>query len=155
MKSLLLYTNVLLLYLIGNRRPELIGEKRLKQFDSTDRQKTNELCKKYSNHKTLPNILTEASNILGSGRQEIVPGAAGFLKDYVRDVSEIFEASSVTVADPAYLRLGLTDAAILRLSTEETIVMTVDFELCNKLEMRGVGVVNLMRLKTPNRRERS
>ena len=153
MKSLLLDTNVLLLYLIGNRQPERVGGKRLEKFDIADLSTTNNYCRKYKNHKTLPNILTEASNFLGSGKQEIVKGAAGFLKDYIRDVSEVFEASLTTVSDPAYLRLGLTDAAILRLCTEETIVMTTDFDLCGKLESKGVEVVNLARLKTPQWRK--
>ena len=113
MKSVLIDTNTLVLWIVGNLEPNRLGGKRLKEFDLDDLQRLTALLSGFKKHVTLPNVLTEVSNLLGSGKQELVPGGAAALADYCLLAEEIYEASRGVVEHPEYTRVGLTDAAIL------------------------------------------
>lgn len=152
MNSLLLDTNVLLLFLVGNERPDKIGAKRLKEFDANDLRRVNEYHRKHPVHVTLPNILTEVSNLLGSGHQEIVPNAGRLMAWYCSFVSEAYLPSSEVVKDTVFARLGLTDTAIHRLADKKTTVLTIDYELQGRLASIGVEAINILHFKTPKGR---
>ena len=148
MKELLLDTNVLLLVLIGRKYPERVGGKRLEQFEREDLFRALEIVGRFGRQVTIPNILTETSNLLGDGKQWIVPDATDLLRVYVSNVDEIYWPSAKVVATPAYSKVGLTDAAILEASSGETTVVTVDYRLQGLLSDRRVDVINLMNFKT-------
>lgn len=139
---LLLDTNVLLLLLTGIVRPDRIGGKRLEQFISDDFLRVASWAAEVPDHISLPNILTEASNLLGDERQELWPGGRQALAQYVSSVDEVYVPSQRVVARAEYLRLGLTDAAIYDLADKQVCVVSVDHHLCNRLNLNGVDVRN-------------
>ena len=149
MSRVLLDTNVLLLFLVGNGAPDRLTWKRLARFDLADVLRLNrEIGRR--RHVSLPNILTEVSNFLGSGRQEAMPGAAALLAAYCLGLQEVYVKSSEVVADAVYGRLGLTDTAIYRMAETDTKVVTADYELAERLRLRGIKTLNLMHFKTPS-----
>lgn len=149
MKSELIDSNTLVLYLVGNLDPNRLGQRRLEKFDIDDLRRLTDILWEYQRHVTLPNILTEVSNMLGSGSQELVRGGAAALADYCYFAEEVYEASRGVVGYPEYARLGLTDTAIFKLCDQNVTVLTIDHELHGRLTSQGVPAINLLHLKTP------
>ena len=139
---LLLDTNVLLLLLVGLLRPDRIGGKRLEPFIQADFQIIANWAAEIPVHISMPNILTEASNFLGDGKQELVSGGRCALAKYIVGLEEIYLPSRSIVAGPEFMRLGLTDAAIHSLADKDVCVVSVDHHLCNRLGLKGVDVRN-------------
>lgn len=81
---------------------------------------------------------------MGSGKQELVPNASAILRSYCLSVQETYDKSADIVSDPAFHRLGLTDTAILCLGNEQVTVLTVDFQLFNRLHEKKVKVINIL-----------
>ena len=140
--KLLLDTNVLLLLLVGLLRADRIGGKRLEKFTSDDFRRVLEWAAEYPKHISLPNILTEASNFLGDSKQELVKGGQGALAKYIATLEEVYVPSLDVVWGAAYGAIGLTDAAILYLADFKICVVSVDYNLCNRLALEGVEVRN-------------
>lgn len=149
MRSVLLDSNTLLLWIVGNLQPGKVGTGRLRAFDLDDLGRLSEFLDNYQKHVTLPNILTEVSNLLGSGNQLMASGGPEALAHYASKVAEQYQPSLEVVRSEGFLSLGLTDAAILSLQHSGLTVFTVDHELFGRLAERGVKVVNLFHYKTP------
>lgn len=149
MTRVLLDTNTLLLFLVGNVCPERVGRhRRLREFDLDDLGWVNDQAHSFSRHVTLPNIVTEVSNFVGSLKQEIAPGAVFALATYCKEVAEVYEESRDVVLEPYYQKLGVADAAVVRMASAEVTVMTTDHQLDAYLRDRGVQVLNLWHRKT-------
>ena len=126
--------------------------KHLQAYDTDDLRWLNKEVKG-AIHCTLPNILTEAAYFLGSGSQHTLNGGWELLANYVQAWSEVYKPSHDVVRDPTYARLGLTDAAIAMLAKDKVRVITVDFELANRLVLDGLDAVNPRHFKTPGKRK--
>jgi hypothetical protein len=121
----------------------------VEQFDFDDLVRLNDFVKGFQRHVSLPNILTEASNLLGSGSQQLVRGAAIALGDYCKQVAEVYLPSTDIVDMPEYTKLGLADAAVCKLVGDNVTVLTIDHDLFGHLSNKGVSVINLLHFKTP------
>lgn len=99
-----------------------------------------------------PHILAETSNLLRTPRDgsEILMMALRKLVDDVLD--ERFVAAVDVVAQPAFERVGFTDAGILALAASSTSFLSTDFELVNRLIALGVDAVNFTHLRELARR---
>ena len=140
---LLLDTNVLVLLIVGSLSTDLIGQKaKLKNFDLDDFVLVARIAREATSHISTPNVLTEVSNHLGSGKQQLVPGGLEEFAKFVFLLDEFHFPSNEIVRMPEFNSLGLTDAGILRLADDKTCVVSVDFHLCNRLAGKGVDVIN-------------
>lgn len=139
---LLLDANVLLLLIVGALRPDKIGKKRLTEFRREDFDQIAGLVKAAPNLVTTPHILTEVSNHLGSGDQNLVPGGVEEFGKLVHRMEELNKAGKVAVSRPEFASLGLTDTCILLLSDRTTTVVTIDHHLHNRLTIQGVPAIN-------------
>ena len=150
MTPVLLDTNLLLLFLVGGSDPARLQWKRLASFDHDD---LVWLVKRVGKrpHVSLPNILTEASNLLHGRERETFAGASELLGAFAQRLSELYVPSRDAVRDPAYLRLGLTDAAICLMAQDNVEVMTEDHDLAGVLSGRRVRVTNIRHHRTPKR----
>ena len=145
---MLLDSNLLVLFLVGNGSPSRVGhQRRLKQYDLDDLTRLNDIVEYFQRHVSLPNVLTEASNLIGSGKQEIAPGAASALATYCREIHEIYADSSNVVDLPQYQQLGLTDSAVLWISSNKITVLTDDHDLYGHVNGRGCKAINLYHSK--------
>jgi rRNA-processing protein FCF1 len=148
-KSVLIDTNTLVLFIAGNIDPSRLGGRRLESFDERDLALLNRILKGFPRHVSFPNILTEASNLLGAGKQELVKGAAIALARYVHRVAEVYAPSRKIVDADIYMHVGLTDAVIHTMTEQDVTVLTTDHELYGRLLKRGLEVINLLHFKTP------
>ena len=76
-----------------------------------------------------PNTLTEASNLLRFHGEPECSQLLGQLAFLTRHSEEIVVASREASARGEYVRLGLTDAALLEVATLDTPVLTADVAL--------------------------
>mgnify|MGYP006432033139 CR=1 FL=1 len=149
MRAALLDTNTLLLFLAGHAAPDRIGGKRLDSFDHEDFDRLTAKLADTQRHVSLPNILTEVSNLIGERGLKLGAPLVSALEHYCLGIDEVYAPSADVVRYPEFRRLGLTDTAILRRLREEVTIFTVDHHLSNRLQEIGAPVFNLMHFKTP------
>lgn len=119
--------NLLVLLTVGAVDRTLVGRhKRARQFAPEDYDHLRNLANDWRVCVT-PNTLTEASNLV---RAE---GDARFLEALRQIVVDGSDETAVpserAVLDPAFPRLGLTDAALLEVISPERPLLTVDLPL--------------------------
>jgi hypothetical protein len=140
---LLLDTNVLVLWIAGNLQPSLIGQhRRLREYDDDDFAIVDALARQSEDHISTPHILTETSNFLGAGPQQMVAGGSDALNAYIAELDEIYTPAKTIAAMPEMLTLGLADTAVYDLGAAGIQIVSMDFHLCNRLHQKGVDAVN-------------
>ena len=155
MASVLLDSGPLVLYMCGSMRPDLIGKGKTSHHTLLMFEKLLSELSKVKRHISLPNVLTEASNHLGSGNQQAVPDAAKALSLYILNLEEIYQPSIDVIKISEYMNVGLADTAIIscvpQLREKNVKVFTQDWELYNRLMGYEVDCVNIMHWRTPKR----
>ena len=154
MTALLLDAGPLVAYIMFALKPGSAGQQRyVEKYNAVMEGKLVELVMSATRHVSLPNVLTEASNHLGSGKQEAHRGAAALLGNYVLTLDEVYKPSAKVVRFPEYCWLGLADSAILscqdELKRDRGTVVTQDKELASALYAANVDCVNVMHWRTP------
>lgn len=123
-------TNLLLLLVMGSVSRDAIGRhRRLREFTPDDYFLLIDLITQVQRVLVTPNTLTETSNLLGLHGE---PERSRFferLRFIIEETEEIVVASVDSSRNSAFTRLGLTDAALLEVATEDTPVITVDLDL--------------------------
>ena len=149
-RSLLVDTNILLLFLVGSLDPALIARhKRVNQFTVEDFHLLDGLLRRFEMILTTPNVLTEANNLarqIGGAAKEQLAALLGALLQkgaFEEHVAESREASQIA----EFRRLGLTDAGILHLTRKEWTVLTDDLPLYLALQVRGLQAINFHHLR--------
>ena len=122
--------NLLLLLVVGSVSVDAISShRRTREFTQEDYGILIDLIAQVDRVLVTPNTLTETSNLLGLHRE---PERSGFferLRFIIEEAQEIVVASTDAALNSDFIRLGLTDAALLEVATEETPVVTVDLGL--------------------------
>jgi rRNA-processing protein FCF1 len=143
-RGLLVDTNVLLLFLLGSLDRKLIQHKIVSNqgFDEADFDSLVTFVSRFQKLITTPHILTEVSNhaekLKGEDRQRI------FLKlvSLIEAMDEHSEPSKQISRSDAFVRFGLTDAAISAIAKKQFLVLTVDFALTGYLRKQGIEAIN-------------
>lgn len=152
-RRLLLDTNLLILAMVGEVARDRVGQaKRVRGYDPHHYDLLDQTIAGFGELATIPNILTEASNLIGSGEREVVPGAARALAAFALRAVEAYPPSRDVVTNPAFLRLGLTDAAVMTMVREDLTILTDDHALYGALEKRGAVVLNFLHRIVPRSR---
>lgn len=150
MKAVIIDSNLLLLAIVGSLRQDLVGKhRRLREFRKADYSLLQSEISEFQKFFTLPNVITEVSNLIGSGKQEICNGACESLAQFVSSADEVYRASKDVVSLPQFFRLGLTDAALLHVSQTGTTTITTDRHLAGVLESLGLPCINFNHKRTP------
>ena len=147
-KSVLLDSNLLLVFLSGSLSPRLFGQfKRVSAYTLDDYELLVRLLGAFTTLLTTPHILTEVSNLANSlpewlkadwnrnfaaliASQHDTPG----LRERWTPASELAQL-------PEFLAFGISDAALTELSSDALIV-TEDYRLAGVLRSQGVPVLN-------------
>ena len=144
-KAIAIDTNLLVLLIVGltdrkyiDRHRRLAPVYRAEHFDVV-----MPIVSKAPKVVCTAHILTEASNLL---RQIAEPMRSQIMRTFKRFIDgadeEPIESKRATAA-PGFLRLGLTDAAILSLDPAKVQLLTVDHDLHVASSRLGFDVVNL------------
>ena len=122
--------NLLVLLVVGGEDRELITKhRRLKGYTGDDYDLLRRLIENAGRVLVTPNTLTEASNLLAQHGEPERSRILERLRRLIHESEEIVVSSARAAAHGAYIRLGLTDAALIEAATAETPVITADLGL--------------------------
>ncbi len=142
-------TNLLLLLIVGTVRRDFIAKhKRLKGYSPDDFELLGRTIRNVDVMLTTPNTLTEVSNLLVQGVAD--PLRTELLRAFVALLPYMDERHNLcrlTVADPLFPRLGLTDATWLCLLEAGVPLLTDDNDLFSAAIGRGFVAFRLADLR--------
>ena len=124
--------NLLVLLVVGSVGQELIAKHgRLEEYTAEDYDLLLELLRQTRQPQiyVTPNTLTEASNLLSQHGEPERSRILERLQYLIGDSREVVVESVQASTNSAFVRLGLTDAALLEVVTAETPLITVDLGL--------------------------
>ena len=147
-KSVLLDSNLLLVFLAGSFDPSLFGSfKRISDYTLNDYDLLVRLLSFFKTLLTTPHILTEVSNLANSLPEWLKP-------DWHRNIAALIASEqdhsslkeqwtpAIELAKmPEFVAFGITDAALAKLASD-ALVVTEDHRLSGFLQSQGVPVLN-------------
>ena len=147
-KSLLLDSNLLLVYLCGHLGPQNFKRfKRVSDYTIDDYELLVRLLRHFSVLVTTPHILTEVSNLANSLPAWLKPSWSQIfttllaLQGEAHGFREHWTPAADLVKMPEFAEFGITDSALTKLSPE-ALVITEDYRLSGTLRSRGIPVIN-------------
>lgn len=148
--SLIIDANLLVLFVVGTTNRSLIARhKRLKAFSLDDFDMLCRLVESAPEVLVTPNALTEASNLLGYIGEPARTQVFKTFRTIVQSTPEEYVQSRIACKTKEFLRLGLTDAALMELSNESRLILTTDLDLYLAAQKRGVSAINFNHLRQP------
>lgn len=129
MTRAILDANMLIVYSIGKKHPEMLGsQKRVKEYIPEDFDLLVQLVEGVDQIVLTPNAVTECSDLFKDSNFE--NDAKDALKDLIQSPScivvEEYVPSSDAVSSPQYKFLGVADCAMLELVDSETFLISAD-----------------------------
>jgi hypothetical protein len=129
-KRLLLDANLLVLLVVGLHDPALVpAHRRTRTFSVEDYDALTRVLANYDQIVVTPNILTEASNLLGHGDDKLSIRLSSILSSLIDQADERYVTSAHACTVGEYPRLGLTDAGILESVSGDLPLLTADLGL--------------------------
>lgn len=149
LKGIFIDANLLVLLVVGATDQALIAKhRRLRRFAAEDYGRLLELIERAGQVFLTPNTLTEASNLLAQHPNPERSRFFAVLRRIINNGEEIVVASKTAARNNAFARLGLTDAALLEVVSEETPLVTVDLALFAAAFAKGqVAALNFTHLQ--------
>jgi hypothetical protein len=146
-KGVLLDTNLLLLFVIGSYRRDIISEfKRTAQYTLADFELVVKILKFFRTKLTTPNILTEVDNLARQLPKNQYAAFSKTLKGIIENTFEKYVSSAEASRSDVYAALGLTDT-ITHDYPDEILVITDDFELYNRLGSKNRDAININHIR--------
>jgi hypothetical protein len=142
---LVLNTNLLVLFIIGATSEQLIEKhKRTRSYTIDDYGILHNLIFVTESIVVTPNILAETSNLIGQigdpDRGRIFMVFRNLIHGH--GVHEFFVKSDRAAAETNFIRLGLTDAAILSILDDTHTLLTDDLQLYLSAAKQGLNADN-------------
>ena len=135
---------LLLVGLVNKRRiPEF---KRTQNFTIADFDTLSTLIGWFGKLVTTPHVLSQVSDLTDLSGKELTIVRRHFVL-LVQKVEEYYDTGTALVTDPLFVRLGLTDAAIAKVSSRGILVLTSDLALHLALQHRGFDALNFNHLR--------
>ena len=129
-KNVYLDANLLVLLVVGETDSKIIAKhKRLSEFDEEDYERLVELVGRMGQILVTPNTLTEASNLLAQHGEPEKSQIFEVLRILIEEYEEIVVTSQIASLNKEFKRLGLTDAVLLEVISNERPLITVDLDL--------------------------
>ena len=141
-KGVLVDSNLLVLLLVGLVNKRRIPEfKRTQNFTIGDFDTLSALIGSFGKLVTTPHVLSQVSDLTDLGGNELAT-VRRYFGVLIEKVEEYYDMSTALVTDPLFARLGLTDAAIAKISTRAILVLTADLDLQLAIQRRGFDALN-------------
>jgi hypothetical protein len=146
-KGVLVDTNLLVLYLVGTvNKQRILNFKRTGDFAVEDFELLVRLISWFGKLIATPHVLSQVSDLTDLTGAELIAVRRVF-KALVEQVEESCDASRLVVDDPAFERLGLTDAAIATVCSRGILVLTTDVRLQIALQARDIDALNFNHIR--------
>ena len=122
---------LLVLLVVGSANPAIIAKhRRLGEYSSEDFNLLTELIELGGGRVYVtPNTLTEASSLLRQHGEPERTRLVEELAELIQRSHEVVVVSAEAARSEHFLRLGLTDAALLETISADRPLLTVDFDL--------------------------
>lgn len=153
-EAVILDTNLLILLIAGALGLDRIRDhKRLRNFNLPDDYiLLHGILENASEIIVTPNVLTEASNLLRLVGEHLGAELTNSLGLFIKANPEVYVPSNAAVERPEFVKLGLTDAALLHLTAmkvagAERLLLTMDFDLYIAALTAELKVVNFNELR--------
>ena len=129
-KKVYIDASLLVLLVVGRTGKDLIAKhRRLQRFQIDDYERLARLLNQIDQVLVTPNILTEASNLLAQHGEPERSSIFHMLRALVEKTEEVFVVSKVATDNSEFIRLGLTDAALLEVVSRSNPLITADLDL--------------------------
>jgi hypothetical protein len=146
-KGVLVDTNLLVLFLVGTvSRHRILNFKRTGDFTIEDYDLLARLIGWFGKLIATPHVLSQVSDLTDLTGNELSEIRELF-EVLVENIEECYDPSRLLVGDPAFKRLGLTDAAIATVCSRGTLVLTADAQLHIALQERGMDALNFNHIR--------
>lgn len=149
-KAVLLDANLLLVFIVSGLG---VGEieaykKTSSHFTSDDGKLLYDVLQKFKKIVTTPQVITEVSNLLDWMHDKKRDVVFNLLSRFVHTVDEYYLTSKKVSDSVAFLKLGLTDAALFELVRQEQLVLlTVDVDLYGFVVGHKLEAINFNHLR--------
>lgn len=146
--SILLDTNLLVLYLVGTASREYIPRhKRLQAFTVDDYDLLLTRISRALSVLVTPNTLTETSNLAAYIGEPAKVAVFQVLRSVIAVSEEKYIPSQTAAGREEFIRLGLTDAAIIEAALQEVVILTADLNLYLAAMSHGIQAINFNHLR--------
>jgi hypothetical protein len=153
-KPILLDTNLLVLLTVGQVSENAITtHKRLGAYTKNDYRLLLSYITGAPQIAVTPNVITEASNLLGLADDRMREKSYGVLRTLLAKAIEIYIPSKTAAEQTHYRRLGITDAALLHQSFEDHELLTVDvalYEAASRLGRQATNFTHTIEANSPD-----
>ncbi|MXX53004.1 MAG: hypothetical protein F4Z35_03400 [Dehalococcoidia bacterium] len=122
--------NLFVLLVVSNTSRDIIAKhRRLRKYSERDFDVLTEYLSRVERVFATPNTLTETSNLLAQHAEPERSLLFNTLRRVIQNCVEIIVESNAASSRREFVRLGLSDAALLEVVSEETPLITVDVNL--------------------------
>lgn len=141
--------NLFILLVVGLADRKLIEKhKRTSEFVEADFDQLQKILSRYEQIVVTPHVITEVSNLISQVNEPALSKVRQTLANLLPDsVIEKFEFSIDIVKHRAFVRLGLTDCAILNVIREDIPLLTVDLDLYIEALRKNHNATNFNHLR--------
>lgn len=151
-KAYLLDSNLLVVLAVGTASMAYLGRhKKTRAYSANDFTLLARILASADVVEITPNTVTEASNLARFAEEPVRTRVSEVLRAIIGGTREIYIPSTVAATDGIFLRLGLTDAALLAAELEDHVLITSDLDLYLEASRRGREVVNFNHYLEANR----
>lgn len=148
-KNVLLDANLLTMYLVAQLGDgEVESFKRTREYTTADAQILDKTLLGFKSIVTTPQVLTETANLLdwfeGAKRQVLF----GYLSHFIIQVDEKYLTAKQIIISPAFIKLGLSDAALYDIChLDKCVLLTADLDLYGFAAGHGIEAINFTHLR--------
>ena len=145
-KLLLVDTNVLLLYIVGQSDRGLITRfKRTNKYNAEDFLRLRDIIRRFAHTDsvvTTPHVLAELSNLAAQLGEPSRSQVFRVFASIIPEMQERHLPSREFCQSPEFVQIGIADTAINSITDTNYLVLTDDYRLAGKLSARGVQALN-------------
>lgn len=146
--SIILDTNLLLLFVVGTASRDYISKhKRLTEFTVQDYDTLLRVIEGAPEVLLSPNTLTETSNLAAYIADPAKTAIFQVLRNVIGTSLEQYIPSRTVSERHEFLRLGLTDAALVEVSTDKVAILTTDLNLFLAATAKGTPAINFNHIR--------
>jgi predicted nucleic acid-binding protein len=148
-RSALLDTNLLVLLIVGSTsEAHIVKHKRTRSYDvQSFRLLRDTLVGNFTKLITTPHVLAESSALLRQCAEPLRSHLTETLAHWASESREEYLPAEQVVLRPEYMRLGLTDAAIIAQASREIVLLTDDLQVYLEAAQAGVQAENFTHLR--------
>ena len=146
--AVILDTNLLVLLVVGLTNINYIAaHKRLSSFTIDDYHLLTATLSSAETLVVTPNTLSEASNLLRYIAEPAKSEIHAVFRTFILNYEERYLKSGDASSRQEFVRLGLTDSALLEVSKNDVLLLSVDLDLCIAAEIAQYKFINFNHLR--------